>query len=110
MFFNFAFVRSYEVLLRGAGTEFYTHLEFCKNNGMRKNYQTYECQPKSAYVYVEVYTYNNFIWIYDVIIYGSECLLLSKEFGSTQIYYWNLESISNLFDHVWKQETKNIQT
>ena len=38
---------------------------------MRKNYQTYECQPKSAYVYVEVYTYNNFIRIYDVIIYGS---------------------------------------
>ena len=92
LFFNFAFVRSYEVILRGAETEFYTHFKFCKDKGMKKNYQTYECQPEKAYVYVEVYTYNNFIQIYDVIIYGSECLLLSKEFWSTQIYHWNLES------------------
>ena len=110
LIFNFAFVRSYEVILRSAHSEFYTHLDFCKERGMKKNYQTYECQPDKAYVYVEVYTYNNFIRIYDVIIYGSECLLLSKEFGSTKNYHWNSESTSNLFDHVWTQETKFFQT
>ena len=94
--------------MRDANSEFYTNLDFCEDKGTRKNYQTYECQPESAYVYVEVFTRNNFIQIYDVIIHGSECLLLSKEFGSTQIYHWNSESTSNLFDHVWKQKIKKI--
>ena len=80
VYFISAFFRSCEILLKNSETEF--EVAKCvvkKSIKLVGLYTKFGCFSKNAYIFVEVFLKNGVMMIQEVQIFGSECLLPSKD-------------------------------